>query len=140
MFQRRKTMNYFKPLFKITKTKIKKRTSQTKNKVRRTTNSRIKPLMPLEQGLLDSLLITSKWNSQQNPPKVYVGGYRIHHGFVGSLIALYGLSTENKYAVGFGLGFTVDDIADLPDWLNFEHMNPIQYCPHNIPSTFNQFA
>jgi hypothetical protein len=95
--------------------------------------------MPLEMGLQDSLSVTSKWNSQLNPPKVYIGGYRIHHGLVGSLIAVYGLLTENKYAIGFGAGLAVDDIADMPHWLDFERNNSIQYQP-NALLAFNEFA
>lgn len=81
---------------------------------------KIKLVSPLAQGLQDALSITSKWNSQPNPPKVYISGYRIHHGLVGSLVAIYGLLTENQYAIGVGAGLAIDDISDMPHWLDFE--------------------
>jgi hypothetical protein len=60
-----------------------------------------------------------QWNAQPNPPKVYVGGNRIHHGLAGLVIAWGGLLFDNKPAIGLGTRLMIDDLLDAPDWLNF---------------------
>ena len=65
--------------------------------------------------------ITTLWNLQKNPGKVYVGGNRIHHGLVGTILSLYGAYEKDDYVKGFGKSLMKDDIDDLPNWLNFEN-------------------
>lgn len=121
MGRRKKIPNYWASIFGVTPKTKRKNTLSTKYKtVSKKRIQKIKPLPPLTQGLHDALSLTSKWNSQPNPPKVYIGGYRIHHGFVGSLVIIYGLLTENQYAIGMGAGLAIDDISDMPHWLDFE--------------------
>jgi len=66
-------------------------------------------------------LATTLWNSQKNPDKVYVGGNRIHHGLIGTILGLYGASENDDYVKGLGKSLMKDDIDDLPNWLNFEN-------------------
>ncbi len=55
-----------------------------------------------------------------NPIKVYVLGYRIHHGLVSTLLGLYGLYKGDGYLVGAALAGVADDIGDADHWLDFE--------------------
>ena len=54
------------------------------------------------------------WDSQRNPPKVYLGDTRVHHYQAGGLLALLGLLAGNPAAVGFGTGLVLHDIDDAP--------------------------
>ena len=65
-------------------------------------------------ALFTAVAIGVAWNSQQNPPKVYVDGTRIHHYQVGGLLALLGLIFGSPAAVGFGTGLVLHDIDDVP--------------------------
>ena len=71
-------------------------------------------------GFRDCNKIATTWRNQPNPPKVYVLGYRVHHGLLGSLLGLAGLYYNIPYLTGFGLCGAVDDIDDMDQWLNFE--------------------
>jgi len=75
---------------------------------------------PISQGVEDMQKIINSWNSQPNPPQVYILGYRIHHGLVSALIGLYGLYKGDGYLVGAGLAGVADDIGDADHWLDFE--------------------
>ena len=87
-----------------------------------------------------------KWNSQPNPPKVYIDGNRTHHGFLGLCCVIGGgiglvastLSDNKKTTsatldlsgllLGLGTRLMIDDIKDARDWFNFEkdNSNPSQ--------------
>ena len=73
------------------------------------------------------------------PPKIYISGYRIHHGLIGTLLGLAGLITEKPAITGLGVKLALDDIADMPEWFNFERNNSNQY-NNNIPLDYNGFA
>jgi len=75
---------------------------------------------PVSQGVEDMQKILKSWNSQTNPPRVYILGYRIHHGLVSALIGLYGLYKGDGYLVGAGLAGVADDVGDANHWLDFE--------------------
>jgi len=70
--------------------------------------------------------LVKTWNSQPNPPKVYVGGNRIHHGLVGVGLGIAGLIFEVPALTGLGTILAIDDIIDMPDWLNFENNSSTQ--------------
>lgn len=79
-----------------------------------------------------------EWNSQPDPEKVYINGYRVHHGLAGFGCAAVGgiglvasASSDNKKTssaildlsellLGIGMRLMEDDIKDAPDWFNFE--------------------
>ena len=80
------------------------------------------------------------WNSQPNPPKIYISGYRIHHGLVGIVLGLAGTVFEKPALAGLGVRLAVDDISDLSDWLNFERNDSIQYEQSYISPTYSGFV
>jgi len=55
------------------------------------------------------------------------------------LLGLAGLITEKPAITGLGVKLALDDIADMPEWLNFERNNSNQY-NNNIPLDYNGFA
>jgi len=79
-----------------------------------------KKKLPIVKGLEEGTRLLRNWNSQKNPPKVYVLGKRIHHGPLAALIGLYGLWKGDEYLTGLGLSGVIDDIYDINHWLDFE--------------------
>ena len=70
-------------------------------------------------------LITSSWNSQEKPGKVYLFNRRVHHGGVGSLLGLSDLFKKfqpipSGILSGLGEGLVKDDYADRDEWFKFE--------------------
>jgi hypothetical protein len=70
-------------------------------------------------------LITSYWNSQEKPGKVYLFNRRVHHGGVGSLLGLSDLFKKfqpipSGILSGLGEGLVKDDYADRDEWFKFE--------------------
>lgn len=51
-------------------------------------------------------MLTSYWNSKENPSKVYIFNRRIHHGAVGALLGFSGLYKNSPLVTGIlsGLG------------------------------------
>lgn len=88
--------------------------------------------------------LVKAWNSQPNPPPVYIAGNRIHHGLVGLLLGMGGLILENPALTGLGTRLAIDDIGDMPNWLNFENnvstrpqfqtgcIQPLQFHPATV--------
>ena len=69
-------------------------------------------------------IITSKWNSQEKPGKVYVANRRIHHGGIGSMLKLSKYFKKSEPTVtgiasGMGEGLANDDYADRKEWFKF---------------------
>ncbi len=64
------------------------------------------------------------WRSMQNPPKVYPGGRRMHHGLLGAVLVVLGVALKRSDVVAFGLILALDDIEDLPHWFDFERCSP----------------
>ena len=70
-------------------------------------------------------LITSYWNSQEKPGKVYIFNRRVHHGGIGSLLGLSNLLKKSQpiptgILSGLGEGLAKDDYADRDEWFKFE--------------------
>jgi hypothetical protein len=70
-------------------------------------------------------LITSSWNSQANPRKVYIFNRRVHHGGVGALLGLSNLFNKSQpipsgILSGLGEGLAKDDYADRDSWFTFD--------------------
>jgi hypothetical protein len=78
-----------------------------------------------QTGLSIAKLLTSYWNSQQNPGKAYLFNRRVHHGEIGSLL---GLSNRFKKTQpiptgilsGLGEGLAKDDHGDRKEWFTFK--------------------
>jgi hypothetical protein len=70
-------------------------------------------------------LITSSWNSQENPGKVYIFNRRVHHGGIGALLSLSRLFSKSQpipsgILSGLGEGLADDDYADRDSWFTFD--------------------
>lgn len=126
---------------------------------RSTRRKRTKKANILTSGYDLADIFVKRWNAQPNPPKVYVGGYRIHHGFVGAVMTTLGFvglivsgTSKNKdtrdlvanisgIAIGAGIRLMEDDIEDMPDWLNFEKNTstpqPVLQQNYVLPSQIN---
>lgn len=132
-----------------------------KKTVRRSARSkRTKQTNNITAGYDLADIFVKRWNAQPNPPKVYVRGYRIHHGLVGLGLAALGViglfastRSDNKQtrdivvnasglAIGAGIRLMEDDIDDMPDWFNFEKKSsmpqPILQENYLLPSQISQ--
>jgi len=70
-------------------------------------------------------LITSSWNSQENPGKVYIFNRRVHHGGIGALLGLSNLFRNSQpipsgILSGLGGGLAEDDYSDRDSWFTFD--------------------
>lgn len=109
---------------------VKKRTKVLRKKSNRTKTriTKIKKRQPtkFQQGLQAAQTVTKSWNSQPNPPKVYVSDRRVHHGEVGVLLGLAGLYKNDPYLTGFGTGLALDDLHDANEWFTFKKRETFQ--------------
>lgn len=69
--------------------------------------------------------LTSRWNSQENPGKVYVANRRVNHGGVGSVMKLSkffkkSVPTTTVVLSGIGEGLAKDDYDDRKEWFKFK--------------------
>jgi len=68
-------------------------------------------------------MLTSYWNSQENPSKVYLFNRRIHHGAIGALLGLSSVYKKNPLVTGIlsglGAGLQKDDYKDSKEWFLF---------------------
>lgn len=74
----------------------------------------MQPHEKLLTGLALGLTAGLIWQSQKNPPQVYLGNRRVHHYEAGGLLFLLGLLTESPTAAGIGAGLFIHDINDVP--------------------------
>ena len=69
-------------------------------------------------------MLTSYWNSKENPSKVYIFNRRVHHGAVGALLGFSGLYKSNPLVTsvlsGLGAGLQKDDYNDFEEWFLFK--------------------
>jgi ferritin-like metal-binding protein YciE len=69
-------------------------------------------------------LLTSYWNSKENPSKVYIFNRRVHHGAIGAFLGLSTLYKKNPIATGIlsglGAGLQKDDYNDFKEWFLFK--------------------
>ena len=68
-------------------------------------------------------MLTSCWNSQDSPSKVYLFNRRVHHGTIGVLLGLSSLYKKNPLVTGIlsglGAGLKKDDSKDSKEWFLF---------------------
>ena len=68
-------------------------------------------------------MLTSYWNSQKNPSKVYLFNRRVHHGAIGALLGLSSIYKKNPLVTGIlsglGAGLQKDDSKDSEEWFLF---------------------
>ena len=69
-------------------------------------------------------MLTSYWNSQENPSKVYLFNKRVHHGAIGALLGLSSMYKKNPIVTGIlsglGAGLQKDDYKDSKEWFYLE--------------------
>jgi ferritin-like metal-binding protein YciE len=69
-------------------------------------------------------VLTSYWNSKENPSKVYIFNRRVHHGGIGALLGLSSLYKNQPIITGIlsGLGARLakDDYKDSKEWFAFK--------------------
>ena len=74
-------------------------------------------------GSTIAAMLTSYWNSKENPSKVYLFNRRVHHGTIGALLGLSGLYKSNPMITdilsGLGAGLQRDDYNDFKEWWLF---------------------
>lgn len=72
-------------------------------------------------------ILTSSWNSQANPSKVYIFNRRMHHGAIGALLGLSTLYKKQPIITGIlsglGAGLAKDDYNDFKEWFLFKKKN-----------------
>lgn len=75
-------------------------------------------------GLAVADILTSYWNSKENPPKAYLFNRRVHHGTIGALLGLSNLYKKNPIVTGIlsglGAGLQKDDYKDSKEWFLFK--------------------
>jgi len=69
-------------------------------------------------------MLTSYWNSKENPSKVYIFNRRVHHGAIGAFLGLSTLYKQNLIVTGIlsglGAGLQKDDYNDFKEWFLFK--------------------
>lgn len=84
--------------------------------------------------------LTSTWNSQENPGKVYVANRRLHHGAIGSAMKLSkhfekSEPTATGVLSGIGEGLAKDDYADRKEWFKFKKKEESGTGPQTLTSS-----
>lgn len=100
-----------------------RKTSLYSQRKRKAPTLRKRHLTEFEKGLDDAKKLTSSWNSQPNPPKVYIDDTRVHHGEAGVVLGVAGILTGDERLTGLGTGLALDDLHDLPEWFTFKKRN-----------------
>jgi hypothetical protein len=87
-------------------------------------------------GFATAELLLSYWKSRHNEspsPRVYIFGRRIHHGEIGTLLALSSLffgrtsiSMPATILTGIGLQLVMDDYADFSEWFRLKKKDAFQ--------------
>ena len=79
---------------------------------------------PFKLGFSVADMLTSYWNSKENPPKTYLFNRRLHHGTIGALLGLSSLYKKNPMITGIlsglGAGLQKDDYKDSKEWFLFK--------------------
>ena len=93
------------------------------DKLSSSSSSRYEISLKLGESIGDA--ITSKWNSQKKPGKVYVKNRRVHHGEVGTSMGVADVFKDSNPDItgiisGIGRSLIKDDIADKDKWFTFK--------------------
>lgn len=71
-------------------------------------------------AVLVAVIAVTAWRAMPNPPKVRVGGNRIHHGLVGMLMLVGGALAKRWDVAAAGAVLAADDIDDASQWLDLK--------------------
>jgi hypothetical protein len=77
----------------------------------------------IEVGVAIAKILTELWSSQKNPGKVYIRGYRVHHGAVGFVGAFASAYFNRPTAYGFFKHLMDDDRHDSHEWFSGERLS-----------------
>ena len=101
--------------------KIKSYESEMLNEIGENNNDNHNESFKVGSAVAD--MLTSYWNSQENPSKVYLFNRRVHHGTIGALLGLSSLYKKNPLVTGIlsglGAGLQKDDSKDSKEWFLF---------------------
>ena len=101
--------------------KIKSSESKLQNEIGQNNNDNHNESFKVGSAVAD--MLTSYWNSQENPSKVYLFNRRVHHGAIGALLGLSSLYKKNPLVTGIlsglGAGLQKDDSKDSKEWFLF---------------------
>ena len=101
--------------------KIKSYESKMQNEIGENNNDNHNESFKVGSAVAD--MLTSYWNSQENPSKVYLFNRRVHHGAIGALLGLSSLYKKNPLVTGIlsglGAGLQKDDSKDSKEWFLF---------------------
>jgi ferritin-like metal-binding protein YciE len=79
---------------------------------------------PFQIGSAIADILTSYWNSNEDPSKVYIFNRRVHHGAIGALLGLSALYKKQPMITGIlsglGAGLAKDDYNDFKEWFLFK--------------------
>jgi len=104
--------------------KIKTSEDRMLNDIRNNNNNNNSHHEYFNLGSVVADMLTSYWNSKEDPSKVYIFNRRIHHGAVGALLGFSGLYKNNPLVTGIlsglGAGLQKDDYNDLKEWFLFK--------------------
>lgn len=113
-------------------TKVLRRSSYKKTRI---VKAKKRQPTKFQQGWQAADTLTNTWNSQPNPPQVYVFDRRVHHGEIGVIAGLAGIVNKNPFWTGFGARLALDDIHDANEWFTFKKRNSVPSLSYN-----NNFA
>jgi hypothetical protein len=118
----------------------KKKITQTNNTTKTDDRSYDRNKEAFKVGSSIAKLITSSWNSQEKPGKVYLFNRRVHHGGIGSLLGFSNLFKESQpiptgILSGLGEGLAKDDYADRDEWFKFEKKHDDTLVPETTTTT-----
>ena len=101
--------------------KIKSYESKLQNEIGENNNDNHNESFKVGSAVAD--MLTSYWNAQENPSKVYLFNRRVHHGAIGALLGLSSLYKKNPLVTGIisglGAGLQQDDSKDSKEWFLF---------------------
>lgn len=98
------------------------RRSQNGKKTKARPKSDTRSDKDIEFGEDIAKILTSLWHSQDSPRKIYVKGYRIHHGAIGFIGALSCAFLRRPIAYGFFKHLADDDKHDAKEWFAHERL------------------
>ena len=118
----------------------KKKITQTNNTTKTDDRSYDRNKEAFKVGSSIAKLITSYWNSQEKPGKVYIFNRRVHHGGIGSLLGLSNLLKKSQpiptgILSGLGEGLAKDDYADRYEWFKFEKKHDDTLVPESATTS-----
>jgi ferritin-like metal-binding protein YciE len=100
---------------------IKSSESKMLNEIKENNNDNHNESFKVGSAVAD--MLTSYWNSQKNPSKVYLFNRRVHHGAIGALLGLSSIYKKNPLITGIlsglGAGLQKDDSKDSKEWFLF---------------------